>query len=105
MPVGKPPLRNPVPQLDVASFQREGTALQVVFVPPETSYFHDEQQVRLRNILIKALLTHKLTGELVAVWEFEGELNFMGNPHWAEFILNTGYAKLYGQRTGQISVR
>jgi hypothetical protein len=45
-----------------------------------------------------------LIGELVVVWEFEGEIQFMGNPHWVEFIQGSGYANLYGQRNTHIAV-
>jgi len=94
-----------VQQLQVARIKQEGTVLLLVFVPPETTFFHDGQRARLRAILIQALQGHNLIGELVVIWEFDGEIQFMGNPHWDEFIQGSGYANLYGQRNTHIVVK
>lgn len=83
-----------MPQLKVSSIEQEHTFLQVVFVPPETSYFDDRQRTRLREILTEALQARGLLGELIAVWEYDGMMQFMGNPHWAAFLESAGYANL-----------
>lgn len=78
--------------------------LLVVFVPPETGFFDELQRLRLRDILIEALQRHNLTGELIAVWEEDGGTGFMGNPHWAGFVSESGYLGLYARRNAHISV-
>ena len=93
-----------MPQLQVSSIEQEHTVLQVVFVPPETSYFDGRQRARLREILTEALQRRGLLGELIAVWEGEGELQFMGNPHWVGFLESAGYANLRKLSDASISV-
>ena len=89
--------------LDVAQIEVEETALIVVFVPPETTFFHDRQRIKLRELLINALVSSGLTGELLAAWEFDGHLHFMGNPRWSEYLENTNFTELYARKTRQIT--
>ncbi len=90
--------------LDVAQFEEQGVSLLVVFVPPETGFFNDVQRARLRDLLLNGLVSEGLTGELLAIWESDGTLQFMGNPQWAEFLGNTNYTALYARKNRQITV-
>ena len=90
--------------LDVAEVEEEGQPLLIVFLPPETNFFNDVQLARLRDLLIKSLVSHGMSGELIALWEFEGHLNFLGNPHWHPFLTRAGVTGLHGKSTRQIAI-
>ncbi len=92
-----------MPVLDTVCLAEQGTSLIVVFLPPETTFFHDGQRSRLRDLLIQTLLSAGLSGELIALWEFEGELHYMSDPRWHPFIEETGYASFYARRNRQIT--
>ena len=94
-----------MPHLEVASVEREGTVLQIVFVPPETTYFEDRQCDRLRQIILQALQGRALMGEMVIVWEHEGRVEYLGNPRWQSFVVESGYANLYALRNNSIGVK
>ena len=88
--------------LDVAQIETQGADLLVVFVPPETNFFNDSQRARLRDVLIRALVAHGLSGELVAAWQHEGEFSFMAHPRLHNFLASAGYEAIYAHRSAQI---
>lgn len=93
-----------MPVLDVAAFEQNGTPLLVVFVPAETTFFNDEQRARLRDLLVNRLAREGLSGVLLVVWEYEGDLHYMTTAPWDQYLEQTTYAELYAKRNRQITV-
>ncbi len=91
-----------MPTFDVAEILEQDRNAVIVFLPSETTQLSSDARVQLRSMLEREAAHAGMIGEVIAVWEYEGNIRFMAHQGWHDYILSCTVADLEKRISGKL---